>query len=416
VSLPTYSFDRRYYWLPQSNGGQAKAPVHFEKKHDIESWFYLPSWKRTVPLSSIASRRAPHEKQRWLIFVDRGVLGSRIAALLDHDGHEVVTVTAAKSFFSPPGASYTINQTRPDDYESLLNKLQETNWSPTHIVHLWSLDTDREPLAGRELFDRAQAAGFYSVLYLAQALGRRGSERLQIAVISNQIQEVTGAETLTPESATLLGPCKVIPQEYPEITCRSIDVVIPSYATEETEKLARQLVLEVQDGNSGETIAHRGGYRWTQQYESIRLKPNQCPTRLRERGTYLIVGGLGRIGLTLAEYLAKKSHSRLVLTGRSGLPPRDAWEEWLNERSETMTASRIKRVLELEALGAEVSAFKANVSDRDEMRALVEQTRQQFDALNGVIYLADRLATLRSVQYRKPPKLNASRTSKRRDT
>lgn len=391
VSLPTYSFDRRYYWLPQANGDQTKASVQLEKKHDIESWFYLPSWKRTVPLSSLASGGGRPEKQRWLIFVDRAGLGSRIAALLDNDGREVVTVTSGKSFSAQTAASYTINQTRPSDYETLLSKLQETNWNPTHIVHLWSLDTDSESLTGRELFDRAQAAGFYTVLYLAQALGRRGSERVQIAVISNQIQEVTGAETLTPENATLLGPCKVIPQEYPEITCRSIDVVIPSYATEETEKLARQLILEVQDTSSSETIAHRGGYRWTQQYEPLLLKPDRVPTRLRAGGTYLIIGGLGRIGLTLAEYLAKKSNVRLVLTGRSGLPPRDTWEEWLNKRSETMTAARIKRVLDLEALGAEVCALKVNVSDRDEMRRMVDKTLQQFGALNGVIYLAGSL-------------------------
>ncbi len=388
VSLPTYSFDRRYYWLPQSNGDQTKPSVHFEKKHDIESWFYLPSWKRTVPLLSLASDGRRHEKQHSLIFVDRGGLGLRIAALLEDDGHEVVTVTSAESFTSQSARSYTINQTRPDDYETLFSKLQEVNWGPTHIVHLWSLDTDNESLTGSELFDRAQASGFYSLLFLAQALGRRGSERVQIAVISNQMQEVTGDETITPENATLLGPCKVIPQEYPEITCRSIDVVIPSYATEEVEKLARQLILEVQDTSSGETIAHRGGHRWTQQYEPIRLNPNQCPTRLREGGTYLIVGGLGRIGLTLAEYLARKSNIRLVLTGRSGLPPRDTWEEWLNERSETMTASRIRKVLDLEALGADVRTFKTNVGDRDEMQRLVAGTLQEFGALNGVIYLA----------------------------
>jgi NADP-dependent 3-hydroxy acid dehydrogenase YdfG/acyl carrier protein len=164
--------------------------------------------------------------------------------------------------------------------------------------------------------------------------------------------------------------------------------MIPYSDSQETEKLARQLIAEVQDTSTGEAIAHRGGYRWTQQFEPVRLNPNRCPTRLREGGTYLLIGGLGRIGLTLAEYLATKSNVRLVLTGRSGLPPRDTWEEWLNQRSETKTASRIKKVLDLEGMGAEVCAFKANVSDRDEMRQVVNKTLQHFGALNGVIYLA----------------------------
>ncbi len=378
VPLPTYNFDRRYYWLPEANGDRSKPSVQLEKQADMKNWFYLPSWKRTVPVSSLNIESAP---ESWLIFIDDGGLGLRVAALLEQAGHDVVKVSAGEEFRAGSGRTYTIDRTKPDDYDRLLSNLQD--WSPSRIVHLWSLDGADATRTGSELFDESQAAGFYSLLYLAQALGRRGSERVQIAVVSDQVQEVTGDEMLRPEQATILGPCKVIPQEYPEISCRSIDIIASS-----SDDLARQLAGELLTEDPAETIAHRHGYRWTQHFEPAQLQTTGMPTRLRDGGTYLIVGGLGRIGLTLAEYLARKSNVRLVLTGRSGLPPRDTWDDWLNQRSDTNTASRIRKVLELERLGATVCVLKANVRDRDEMRDVVRVTFERFGALNGVIYLA----------------------------
>ncbi|MFZ0317813.1 MAG: SDR family NAD(P)-dependent oxidoreductase [Candidatus Sulfotelmatobacter sp.] len=394
VPLPTYNFDRQYYWLPQSDGNGQRPSVQLEKKPEIASWFYLPSWKRTSPISSLESvgAGAEQKKQNWLIFLDQCGIGLQITARLESAGHSVVRVTAGGMFRACSPWSYTLNRARRDDYEGLLGKLREIHWSPTRIVHLWGLDVDNEGLIGRELFNDSQASGFYSLIYLAQALGRYGGESMQIAVISDQIQEVTGEERLRPERATILGPCKVIPQEYPEIGCRSIDVVLPLPSTHEQEKLVQQLIGELQSKDCDEAIAYRGGYRWIQHFEPVRLETKNYPTRLRDGGVYLLVGGLGKIGITLADYLAKRTNAKLILTSRSGLPPRDTWEEYLEKWDETETASRIKRVLALEALGAEVCILKANVTDRDEMREAVQEAYRRFGSLNGVIYLAGMLA------------------------
>ncbi|HXQ74327.1 MAG TPA: SDR family NAD(P)-dependent oxidoreductase, partial [Pyrinomonadaceae bacterium] len=388
VSLPTYNFDRRYYWLPQSNSDESKPSVQLEKQPDIESWFYLPSWRRTVPLSVLQTNGVQHEKQSWLIFVDAIGVGLQVADLLEQDGHNVVTVNAGEEFRIHSAHTFTIARTQPDDYDHLLSNLQEMNWSFSRIVHFWTLDTADASLTGSERFDLSQAAGFYSLLYLAQALGRRGSERAEIAVVSDQIQEVTADETLRPEPSTVLGPCKVIPQEYPEISCRSIDIVAPAPGRKDLGQVARQLIGELLTQDPAETIAHRHGYRWTQDFEPVQLKTTGVATRLREPGTYLIIGGLGHIGLMLAEYFARNLPVRLVLTGRSGLPPRNTWHDWLDQRSDTKTASRIRKVLELETLGASVCVLKANVSDRSEMREAVNVMLERFGTIDGVVYLA----------------------------
>ena len=100
--------------------------------------------------------------------------------------------------------------------------------------------------AGVADFEKFQDVGFYSLLFLAQALGKQNvMTPLLMGVVSNQLQEVTGDEPLCPEKATLLGPCKVIPQEYPNISCLSIDIVLPQSGTWQERKLIDRLIAEL---------------------------------------------------------------------------------------------------------------------------------------------------------------------------
>ena len=96
-----------------------------------------------------------------------------------------------------------------------------------------------------------------------------------------------------------------------------------------TQKLDA-LLADVATESSGNVVAYRGNHRWTRTYSPLPLAPtNAKPTLLRQRGIYLITGGLGGVGLLLAEYLARTVQAKLVLTGRSEVPPRSQWSEWL---------------------------------------------------------------------------------------
>src|SRR5262249_25896094 len=103
----------------------------------------------------------------------------------------------------------------------------------------------------------------------------------------------------------------------------------------------------------------------------------------------LITGGLGGMGLVLAEHLARTVRAKLVLVGRSPLPAREKWAEWLETHAEAEASSRkMRQVQELEALGAEVLVLSADVTDAEQMQAVVAQAAQQFGALHGVIHAA----------------------------
>ena len=65
---------------------------------------------------------------------------------------------------------------------------------------------------------------FLQSLVPAQAIGEEDLSGIDIAVVSDRLHSVQGEPVFDPVCATLLGPTKVIPKEFPGITCRSIDI------------------------------------------------------------------------------------------------------------------------------------------------------------------------------------------------
>ena len=60
---------------------------------------------------------------------------------------------------------------------------------------------------------------------------------------------------------------------------------------------------------------------------------------------YLLSGGLGAIGLVVAEHLAREFKAKLVLVGRSALPAEAQWEAAVNDAAESEASKRILRKL-----------------------------------------------------------------------
>jgi acyl transferase domain-containing protein/acyl carrier protein len=394
VPLPTYPFERSRHWvdpvLEGRGAGLAGRRVTLDKQTDMADWFYRPVWQRAdLPAASASSTAAG--EGLWLVFRDGSGLGEKVAAELRGvrgRSREVLTVDAGEDFAAGEDG-FVIRPGRSEDYVALLGEVMRRGRGLAGVVHLWTVP----PLdaSGEEGFVRSQDLGFYSLLFLAQALGRQGlRDTVRVEVVSSGVQSVTGGEELCPEKATLLGPCKVVPQEIARVACRSIDVEVPAAGSASEGELAGRIVAEVLAGASDESVAWRGGERWVQGFERARMEAGgKEPARLREQGVYLLTGGLGGLGLALAEHLARTVRARLVLTGRSAFPERAAWERWLAEHPEgDAVSAKIHKLLELESLGAEVLAFAVDVADEARMREVVEAARERFGAIHGVIHLA----------------------------
>ena len=369
IPLPTYPFERRRYWIdpPRSDSKQTDA---LTRRHKPADYLYVPSWKRTA--APVSTQHDETEKSCWVVFADPCGVGAQVVRRLESEGKFVIHVMASEQFDKLGERVFALNPHHRGNYESLLKEIRALDRVPTRIVHLWGVTPDAAVASNFDWYTETQGRGFYSLIYLAQVLGEHSlTDEVQIEVVTNHMQEVIGDESLLPEKTTVLGPCKVIPQEYPSIKCRVVDVALPTPGSEAEALLAENLISEFA-ALAGETVvAYRGRHRWAQTFEPLRVSDavvdEQLPPRLRERGVYLLTG-MSDIDLALARYLAEAAHARLIMLGD---------EE-----------ARASEVQALRDAGAEVLVLEANFTSEEAVAAIIAHARARFGDINGVIHSA----------------------------
>ena len=392
LQLPTYPFQRQRFWIdppatPQVLPAGQSRPG---KLSDISDWFYSPSWTRCPWINSSPDGANDGSGRAWLVFADGSDFGARLVERIRTLGYDPSVVKLGEHYHRDGDRGFTIDPRSPQDYFLLIQDLHRNGTVPETILHLWCHSPSITDAASAETIDTWQSLGFYSLVYLSQALDKEGvTKPIKISVVTSQAQEVLTGDTLIPEKAMVHGPCVVIPQELTNVACQSVDVAAAEVDNWNTQKLDT-LLTDVATRSSGNVIAYRGNHRWMRTYSPLPLAPtNATPPLLRQRGTYLITGGLGGVGLLLAEYLARKVQAKLVLTGRSGIPPRSQWDEWLaSPGHDERITERLKAVSALEEMGAEVFVASADVTDLQAMRRVIHDAQSRFGKINGFIHAA----------------------------
>jgi acyl transferase domain-containing protein/thioesterase domain-containing protein len=380
IPLPTYPFERERFWIAaggESLPGASAAASAPAARVGVDNWFQRRAWHRDR--LQAAPQSAP---TRWMLFLDQIGLGKEIARQLKIAGHQVIAVVPGKSYAQLARDEYAIRPGTRDDYDALFAELQKRGDTPQRIVHLWSV-CGKSSLAS---LDEALNLSFYSLLFLAQVLGEQDLVTLSIGVVSDRLQSVSGEPIIAPIRATLLGPTKVLPKEFPGIICRAIDVNLEDHSTAQA---AAQVMAELSTRSGEAVVAYRAGERWTETFEHFDLQPNQNVGRLKEKGVYLITGGLGGIGLVIAEHLARNFQASLVLIGRTPLPPATQWNDALRSSDVSDRVKQmIRKLLEIQSLGSEVLTIRADVTRLDEMKQAIHLAREKFGTIHGVIHAA----------------------------
>jgi acyl transferase domain-containing protein/SAM-dependent methyltransferase/acyl carrier protein/NADP-dependent 3-hydroxy acid dehydrogenase YdfG len=176
-----------------------------------------------------------------------------------------------------------------------------------------------------------------------------------------QRAQATGREPVrpSPAHAALWGFARVAALEYPEIRGGIIDL---------DEASADRLQDAITSANGEDQIAVRGATRFVPRFAPATPPRPANTIKIRPDRTYLITGGLGNLGLRLAEWLADRGALSLVLTSRSGI----------------RTTQQRSRVEALRARGIDVATPAVDSSNRERMEQLIAELQD----LAGVIHAA----------------------------
>jgi acyl transferase domain-containing protein/acyl carrier protein len=347
---------------------------------DVRKWMYRLQWQSMpyVHQEQDQTLARPAQPGRWLLFINERAVCRRLQALLEEADERCVLVSVGTTYTRLAPGHWQINPTCPADFLRLLTEITETAEPPCqNIVHLWGLEAPSGGALTLDELERAQESGCSSVLHLVQALSQAGwQDTPRLWLVTGGVQQVTPErpETMSIAQAPLWGLGRVIAQEHPELQCVCIDLSASCMEEEADTLLAEMLSQKKRDSQ----IVLRGQDRYvarlaqyapeTQDKTASELLKAQ-PALLHPDGTYLITGGLGGIGLSLARELVEAGVRHLILLGR---------------RSPTATAA--DAVTTLEQSGAQVVTAQADVANREQLRDVLLTAKQTMPPLRGVIH------------------------------
>lgn len=380
ISLPTYPFQRRRYYIEPGKSITAPGTTP-HKQPDIADWFYIPSWKRTIAQN--ISQTAADPASCWLILAEDGALTDALTSGLS--GSEVIQARTGSAFNRISDTLYELDPANAEHYRKLLRDLEDRKIWLGRIVHAL-LATSANGATSQRLID----AGPYSALALIQALQEIGSAKpVELNVLCDRAYSVMGEAITSHAGEALNAFCNVVPVECANITARVIDVDLSNVPVQ-----IKSMLHELRSPARNETVAYRGTARWQRIFEPIRMPSSSAAEtnnaiQLRAGGTYIIAGGMGGIGLVLAKHIAKQASARLVLASRTAFPPQSEWKGLLEMPDIPADLKhKIEGVQAIEQSGGEVVLFEADTSDTAAMLEMVASVKTQYGEVNGIIHAA----------------------------
>ena len=393
LSLPCYSYDKKHFWVEPGENLASAAFIRAEKSNnDVNEFFYEPVWKT----GSHTKNKNTHIKENecllksnecCLLFVDSFHVIEHLGSKLRLNGHNVIYIYKGKRFIQESESIYHINPAKSQDYSSLFEAVKEGGKQPRLILHGWNISGVQQK--EWEYSDNLLNLNLYSLLYLCQTLDSYNfSQNIEIKIFSSNQQFFDTGDIVHPEKSTLTGVCQVIHQEYPNIECQCID--IPEQDKDIDDNLLTLLFAEAIAETKERVICFRENQRWFQSFEKITLPTlSDRESILKDRGVYLITGGLGGIGFSIAEFLAESVQAKLILVGRSSFPKRQEWDSWLSENEDDNKISKkLLKIRELENLGAEVLLCQTNISVETDVQLLLNTVHKKFGSIDGCIHSA----------------------------
>ncbi|MCV7413704.1 type I polyketide synthase, partial [Mycolicibacterium litorale] len=213
---------------------------------------------------------------------------------------------------------------------------------------------------------------------LVRTLSRRDGHRpATLWIVTRGVRE-SGTDAAVRQSC-LWGLAGVIGAEQPDLWGGLIDLPDDDNSGRYAAAVSRVLPVA-----AGTILVLRDGEFSAPALERVSGPAVREPLRCRPDSAYLVTGGLGALGLLTAAWLADRGARRLVLAGRTALPPRSAWD---SHRDDPVLAHRISVIRNLEMRGVSVESVALDVGSREAVQALLDQ-RDHLGAppIRGVIH------------------------------
>lgn len=372
ISVPTYSFDG--YKLDFLVDPFQKIASGLSDYKPFNEWFYMPNWKRSVLAKN---KEQDTNSQQFLIFSDDNNLSNLLQYQLKVQGNSVIKVIKGNDFEHVNDQLFRVNPDKESNFKALFKELERNNTTINQIIFNWNLEgQDQEAMLS--IFDTFNALCKSLINY-------NPDSKKKITLLSSLNHEILGDEKGNIAMIASIKQLYVCSQENPNIFSCSIDL------NEEINDpyIIAKVIEDLHYNYTDTTIAFRNGNRWIQFYDNLNLEVSDKNTHLKTNKTYLITGGLGKVGKILAAYLADTYNSKIILIGRSIIPSEDLWDIVLSDSAtDTKIIAAINYLKELKKSNRQIFYYTADVSDCAAFDKVIEKIENEQGIISGVIHAA----------------------------
>ncbi|MDP5336971.1 MAG: type I polyketide synthase [Nodularia sp. (in: cyanobacteria)] len=318
---------------------------------DWHRWLHKITWQ-PQPLTTAIKTTSPSP---WLIFADSHGFADSLAHYWQQQGQACTLVYPGREYQVKEGKYYWINPDHAADFNTLLAQ----PWGG--IVYLWGL----EKSLNIDELAQVQALNCGAVLHLIQNLVKQKFPKMpKLYMITRGAQAVEPSQPLAIEQATLWGLGRVIALEHPEVWGGLVDLD-PATSSAELSLLGSELL----QGDNNHLVAFRDNQRYVARLQRQPVLTTPYSLVIHPDCTYLIVGGLGALGLQVAHWLVERGARYLVLTSRRGdaTQVKDSLKNWQEK-------------------GVQVIVLAADVAQPESVTQVLTEIDQHLPPLRGIFH------------------------------
>lgn len=376
VRLPNYPWQQERYWLEPGNGNT--LPWLAQPQTHISSWLYQLTWE---PYTLAPAQSRPGH---WLIFADTEGLGDALAQYLAQNGATSTHIYLGTDFQIVHANTYQVNPAEEASWQQLWAALRYHNQEPdTGIIYLWGIDTPSMTTMTQTDLAAMSMSNSAAIVRLVQMVNEMQEKtRPRLWLVTKHVHAFT---TQSPDQtqlaqAPLWGLGQTIALEHPDLWGGLIDI------DDTVPETADFVYRALHQPTASLRLAHRTNTVYTAHLVPTPSPPlRENPVSWSAEGAYLITGGLGGLGLQVAQWMAQQGARHLILLGRTALPPRSEWDQ---QEQGTKTAERIAAVQALETAGVQVELVTADVADANRLSSLFAQWDAHGLRLRGIVHAA----------------------------
>ena len=239
--------------------------------------------------------------------------------------------------------------------------------------------------SGPDAFDAAMSDAFAGATATVRTLLERRiapSRGSWLVTRGAQAPGERSAQVETTPQGVVWGIARTSAAEHPELKLRVVDLD----PAESPAASAGALAALLTSGSGEDQVALAGEVHHAARLSRAAPDELRTPAQWRQDASYLVTGGLGDLGLLVAEEMVRGGARRLILSGRSVIPPR---AEWSGLATDAPLRRRLERVRALERQGASVHLASFDVGSAASLeRFLAGYEAEGWPPIAGVVHCA----------------------------